>query len=476
MLKLIIAGLAGLFIISVIYVLIRNKPDLWFWIFLNLFFDPGGYITEYFEGNIVGPLNISDFIIAGIVICLISEKINWKLIFQDQFFLRFLLLFILFAAYYYIVYGGIVPYFHDDFDYPTFLIKNRVFAYGFIILIAVYAFSLKGLTYFYTTTLSIGAICLSLYLITLITGINLIPVIEETRSGHREMMRISMGSYGLFDMIFPLTLIAYLLSKKINFILDYKVWLYYSAIVMLVTLLITLTRRTQLDIIWTILIIVMIISYLFRTGKISELSKLILPAVVVILALYFTFPKYVDYVSTIGQDVILLLTTGKDTKGNKDYRVSGADDLDVTKEYIRNNLFFGTGYTYLYWGPGYAYSPRGPKYSLAADAANEVPIYNLLFGFGIVGAIFMLPLYFMLLRLFFKLIKLLKLTLKNYLLDPITLIFSIYVLFMIAGKFTYRLYTISMDFTGLFFGQAAILIGLGFALYRKINLNMFREL
>ena len=62
-----------------------------------------------------------------------------------------------------------------------------------------------------------------------------------------------MASYGIFDMIFPLTLIAYILSGKIKYNLDYKIMLYYSGVIMLVTLLITLTRRTQIDIIWTVI-------------------------------------------------------------------------------------------------------------------------------------------------------------------------------------------------------------------------------
>jgi hypothetical protein len=475
MLKLILVGIVGLVIIYPLIIIIRNKPDIWFWIFLNLFFDPGGFVEGYLGGDIFGPFNISDAIIVGIIICLIFAKINWKIIFQDQFFLKFLSFLLLFAAYYYIAYGGIVPYFNDDFNYLSFLIKNRTFAYGFVIFIYVYAFSLMGLKYFYTITLFIGAICLTLYLITLLAGINLIPVIEEARSGHSEMTRISMVSYGLFDMIFPLTLIAYLLSNKIKFNLDYKFLLYFSGIIMLVTQLITLTRRTQIDIIWIVIIIVMIIAYLFQTGKISQLLKLVLPACVAILVFYFTFPKYVSYVSTIGQDVFLLLTTGKDTEGNKEYRVSGSDDLELTKEYIRNNILFGTGYSSIWGGKSLA-STRGDAYARARDAAGEVPIYFLFFGFGVVGAILMLPLYIMLLRLFINLIKLLKLTLINYISDPITLLFSIYVLSIVAGKFTYRLYTYSMDFTGGYLCFTGIFVGLGFALYRKIYLNIYKEL
>ena len=409
------------------------------------------------------------------LICLISAKINWSAIFQDKFLVRFLNYLLIFFAYYLIVYGGIVPYLYNDFDYPTFLIKNRVFAYGFIILFAVYAFSLRSLDYFYSITLSVGIICLTLFFVSLITGAGLIPVEESARYTGDEMKRIGMMGYGIFYLLFPVSLTTYLLSNKIILNLKYKNWLYYSGIIMIITLLITLTRRTQIDIIATILTLILIISYLFRTGKLSEMFKVLIPAVLVILVLYFTLPKYVGYIATIGEDTYLLLTTGKDSRGESDERISSSGDLDITKKYINENLLFGTGYTYLHWGRGYATSIRGDTFARAADAAGEVPIYYLLFGFGIVGAMLMVPLYYSMVKLFFSLARMLKLTLINYLQDPLTIIFSIYTLLFLAGKFTHRLYTLSLDFTGANLSGTAFIMGLGIALYRKLNLNLYNE-
>ena len=89
------------------------------------------------------------------------------------------------------------------------------------------------------------------------------------------MTRTAMGGYGLFDLIFPLALITFLLSRKIKLNLKYTWWLYYGGIIMIITQIITLTRRTQIDIIGTILIIVLIIAYIFRTGQVSEMIKII---------------------------------------------------------------------------------------------------------------------------------------------------------------------------------------------------------
>ncbi len=336
-------------------------------------------------------------------------------------------------------------------------------------------FSLRGLKYFYIVTLFIGIICLTLYLITLITGIKLIPIVEMQRYEGADMKRVGLYSYGIFYILFPMALIAYLLSRKISLHLSYRPWLYYGGLLMIITQLITLTRRTQIQVLGSIIILILIISYLFQTIKLSAIFKLAMPVILIILALYITLPKYIGYVAEIGEDAFLLLITGKDSRGEGDYRVSGTGDLDVVEKYINNNLFFGTGYTYLYWDKlRNARSSRGDTYAKAADAASEVPIYYLLFGYGFVGALLILPLYYMMLSLFFKLIIFLKLTLVNYLKDPLTIIFSILILLTIASKFTIDLYTLSEDFTGPKISETLVFMGIVFAIFRKLKLNIYK--
>ena len=474
MIKLFIAGIIGLVIIISLIIIVRNKPDFWFWIFLNLFFDPGGYVYGFLGGTLVGPLHITDVFISGIIICLMSAHVNWKVLFEDQFLRKYLFFLVIFTLYYYIVYGGVVPYLQNDLDYNTFLVKNRVFAYGFIILISVYVFSLRGLYYFYTSTLFVGTICLTLYFITLITGIPLIPIEEMARYTGEDMKRIFMMDYGLFYSLFGLSLIVYFLSKKIKLDLRFKYVLYYSGIIMIMAQLITLTRRTQIDLIASVLIIILIISYLFRTSKLSSILKIITPAFVVILIMSFTFPKYIGYIAEIGEDTFLLMTTGFDSRGQSDQRVSGNREYEVVKDYINKNLFFGTGYTKLYWKDGRATSSRGINFARAADAAGEVPIYYLFFGYGLVGAVLLLPLYIIMGQLFFKVLKSLRFILINFLGKPLLIVFSIFILSFIAGKFTYNFYNLSLDFTGANLSFTSVFMGIGMALLRMSYTNIFK--
>lgn len=476
MIKLLfIAIVAIIFIFSAI-IIIRNKPDLWFWIFLNLYFDPGGYVYVYLGGNLAGPLHITDVFISGMALCLFSINANWRAVFQDQFLKRFLIFLFFYSLYYFIVFGGVMPFYHNDFDYPTFLIKNRIFIYGIFILLAVYAFASRSLYYFYTTTIAVSSIILTLFFITLITGIELIPVWKFARSTEGEMMRISIMGYGLGSYLFPIALITYLISKKINLNLKYKNWLYYTGIVLIVTYLLTLTRRTQIDIIGISLLITLIIAYLFRMGKLSALMKVIIPAMVVTLVMSLMFPKYVGYITEIGEDTFLLITTGRDSKGETDQRVSGDKDYKLVSKYIENNLFFGTGYTYLYWQDGRATSARGKEFAAARDAAGEVPIYFMIFGFGLSGAFLILLLYIVMAQMFFKIIRLLRLTLTNYFGDPFIIIYGAFVLLIIASKFTIKLYNLSLDFDTAYIGHTAIIMGVGFVIHRKLQVNLMKEL
>lgn len=471
MIVLFLYGIVGLLLLSAFLIIIKNKPEFWFWLFLNLYFDPGGYILGFFDGKLIGPLNLTDVIIAGMVICLISANFSFEVFYRDSFFKKFLFFLSIYITYYFVVFGGITPYLQNDFNYPTFLLKNRTFIYGLFIMVSVYMFTLRGLKLFYLTTLFIGVVCLSLYLITILTGIELIYLWALQREG-TDMTRIAMLNYGLFNMLFPLSLIVYLVSRKFDLKIPFKNWLYSAGIIFILSEILTLTRRTQIDIIGTAIIISLLTAYLLRTGKLSSLLKPVIPALVVVLVLYFTFPDYVGYMTKTAENTFLLITTGEDSEGQSDQRVSGTGDYELVKEYMTNNLFLGSGYSHVYWlGRGRVTSSRGTDFGIMADAAGEVAIYNLIFSFGIIGAVVMLPLFYLIGKLFFKLIKLLRNVLVNYLDDPMLLVFSLYFSVTVVSWFTIKFYDLSNQFLGHRLSYTAIFVGIGFALYRRITLK-----
>lgn len=454
-------------VIPIVY-LIKRNPDLAFWFFLNIYFDPGGYVDYYLGNKIFLNLYMSDIAVIMILFCLFSINTNYRIISKDQFLIKFLKVFLVFAFYYFIVYGGIIPYLNNDLDYFLFLQKSRSFFYYIIILTSVYIFAMRGLKYFYMTTLFIGFIILSALLITLITGLKIIPIFSLQRYAESEMMRISIYSWGLFHILFPISFILYLFSRRIKLNIKYKKLAYIAGILMVIALLITLTRRYFISIPGTILIIILLNSYIFRKSKALALAKILIPLGAVLVIINLTLPKYIDYIADISQDTFQLLTEGSDTRGEGEYRVSGTGDLEISKKYISDNFIFGTGYTYLYWGESdIARSSRGMIYASAMDAAQEVPVYYIFFGYGLAGFIIMLFLYSFLIRLFLRLYSLTKKKINLLTGYPYEILFTILILYMIADKFTFSLYGLGNDFTT---PSSGIFIGIGFALLRKLEI------
>ena len=448
-----------------------EKPDISFWIYLNLYFDPGGYVSGFLGGNIFGRFNITDIIIVGIVFTLIAIKPNFFVIKRNQLFKQFVPILFVYLFYYFFIYGYVSPSIHEDLNYPLFLLKSRNMLYGLIILFATYFFSLRNLMYFYSVTLFFGVVSLSLFALTIITGVNFVPVVRFARYTDSNMMRTVMTSYGLYYSVFSLSIIVYLLSwiGKLN--LKYKKLLYYAGILMIFTLLITLTRRVIIDIIGTILLSILMITYIFRTDKIVAVAKFIIPALSLVIILTLVMPKYIGYILTVTQDTFSLITTGKDTRGVSDYRVSGEGALSDVKKSIGKNFWIGNGYTYLQFNgeSNQATSPRGDKYAEMADAAFEVPIYYTLFGFGIFGLIIILMLYFVIVQLFVKILIIIKN--RNILtkIKPITLVITFFIMLAIIKMFTIQLFTLGSDFFIASFPGMAVTFGIAFATYYKLN-------
>lgn len=447
--------------------LIKRNPDLMFWILLNIYFDPGGYISYYFGGKLISRLYISDIVILPIIFCLFALKTSYKIIYKDKFLTSFLKAFLIFVAYFFVVYGGIIPYLNNDLDYILFLQKNRQFLYYVIILISAYIFALRGLKYFYLTTLFIGFTMLSAFLISVVTGLNIIPIMLMERYEGSNMMRIFIYSWGLFTILFPISFILFLFPRRIKLHTKYRKLAYIAGMLMVLTLLVALSRRNFIDIPGTILIIVLLNSFIFRRNKALAMAKILIPLGATLVIINLTLPKYIDYISDISQDTFDLLTRGKDTRGEGEYRVSGTGDLEITKKYISDNFIFGTGYSYIHWGElGESITSRGPVYAAAMDAAGEVPIYYIFFGYGLVGFIIMFFLYSFLIRLFLKLFSLTRERIIHLIEHPYDVLFIIYLLYWIAEKFTFSFWGLGNDFTS---PESGIYIGIGFALLKKLK-------
>ena len=119
-------SLIGSFYVALVvfaFVLQKTKPALSYWILLNMYFDPGGYLRYMFP--LTGQLNQMDIIILLVLIVTYVSNFKFKPIIADPFLKTFIKALAAYLLFYLIIYGGITPALHDDFRYETFLLKNR---------------------------------------------------------------------------------------------------------------------------------------------------------------------------------------------------------------------------------------------------------------------------------------------------------------------------------------------------------------
>jgi hypothetical protein len=467
-----IIGLGYIFVVFTAIILVVRNPDLSFWLLLNMYFDPGGYIS-YINDQYFSRITFQDFLIIIILYLLIN---NWKSTFYNDSFKNFLKALFYFGLFYFIVYGGIVPILHDDFNYPIFLLKNRWVLYGLILMVSVYNFGLRGLKYLYLTTLFTGLVTLILYWLSILTNITLVQYSEFERYYGSAMYRIDLESYGIFYILFPLSVIVLVLSRYINLEISYKKTLYFVGMLMLISLIITLTRRTIIDIIGTVFIVSFLMSRLFNTKTNRIILRLLVPIIFAFLILWIAKPNYIGHFVQITTDTFVLLITGEDTRGISDSRISGGHHYPAVFETIGNNILLGTGYTFFHWefiksfGSEAATSTRGLEFGQMADAAQEIPIINMFFSFGIIGFILLIALYYKILRLATHIYKYLKRNMNYAIkLSPFVVVFSFYFIVVVFKLFTYNIWSLGDQFIGSKFQQNAFWIGLGFAVFSSFK-------
>jgi hypothetical protein len=313
---------------------------------------------------------------------------------------------------------------------------------AFLLIRPIYFFVKFGMEVQFKIVIYLAAICLTIYFISLISGLKLIPIATGDRYINSGIMRITLWSYGLFDWVLNLSLIVLLLKIKVK----NKKLLFYSGLLMAFSIVLTLTRRELLDRVFSLFIILILVNYLLRSHRKIQLIKLLLPLAIVMGLLGITFPKYIGYVNNEYKSIESLTTTGKDRAGNEDYRFAGTGDVVLMKELIRENLFFGVGFTrYSLEDLSNLRASNNPLAGLYAG--GELPYLGSIGKMGIFGLLMFLPVYILVLQMSLKLFRVIKnndinIFLKN---NYYELIFAVFSLAFIINKFTFTLYNIFVE-------------------------------
>lgn len=461
---LVISGL------SLYFLLTKKYIDWLFWFIFILYSDPGGLLEGYFQGDLIGRVNFNDVFFVIMFLATISVRSKRHV---DMHFKRIFNILLFIIIYIGLIYGLILPLYFDRSDFLMFAYKSReYYIYSLPVMYFVYIFSIRSLDIFFNMMLVISVVIMTLYFMTLILGIDVIPVYTVTRSGSEVgNERLYMPSYGYIVWYLFIGIIYYFAGNKFRKIKKRKYYLlYYITITMSAAIFLTLTRRNILDIIFGFFIIMVYCSYLISKSYAGNMIKLSFFGFAIIIIYSIFFPNNYNDLKIVSGDTFSLLTKGETEKGESDYRVTGTGDLDIAKNIIANNLIFGTGYVPWIWADVVNEKGQGNELAIAWDASAEVPIYGGIMRFGIIGVIIFTVFYWKLVKYIIRIAINLKRNMHkindkhiNYFLVLIFIIYSF------ISKFTYQLYSLYGEFYGYGLLNLCILLGMFFGVVRKLN-------
>jgi hypothetical protein len=463
----------GIFFALLLYSFTGNRnTHIVFWLALALMFDPGGFFNYTLGGVFFGPIKFNDAFFLLVTICFLSAKdIHLKELKYDKPFLRFIKYFIFLEIYYVVIFGWLTPYLNginSDNIFSLFVLKERSTMYGFFVAIYVYFFAKKGLFYHYKIIVFTGLICLSLFIIGYITGTSFVETFVDDRYSGEELQRVGMLSYGLFQVILSMALIIYFFSSKFKVSIPLKRSIFIGGALMFITYMLTLTRRTLIETAVLPFIILWVRARITNTPV--KYGKIIGVFILGIILLGVTAPRYLNWVGRIYKDIGSLVTTGKDTRGEEEYRLSRTGNLLYVKENIKKRPFLGTGFLWMVYSDTEERILAGDTYAAAWYASREVPFYNALFSRGILGLVLYIPVYIFILKTLIVLFKLLKERVNEFIARaPVFYIMGLVVIIEFLQFFTVRAYNLFGSFSGPFFMvYCGLLYSISFT-FKKIN-------
>jgi O-Antigen ligase len=428
---------------------IRNTY-ITFWISLAFYFDPGGFFSNAFGSVFFGHLKYYDAFFLLMTICFLSANdIHLKELNFDKLFLRFVKYFVFLEIYYVTIYGWLTPYLNginSDNNFSLFILKERTTVYGLFIVIYVYLFAKRGLLYHYKLIVFTGVFCLVLFIIGYLSGRSFVPTTVGDRYSGEELERVGMLSYGLFQVILSMALIIYFFSSKFKVSFPLKKLVFIGGALMFLASMLTLTRRTLIEIAILPFIILWVRARITNTT--IKYGKIIAVFILGIILLGVLAPRYINWVGRMYKDIGSLVTTGKDTRGETEYRLSRTGNMIYVKENIKKRPFLGTGFLWILYSDSNERILAGDTYAAAWWAAREVPVYYAFFSRGILGFVLYIPVYIFILKALIVLYKLLKERFNEFIVRfPILCIMGLVVFIEFLLLFSISAYTLFGSFS-----------------------------
>ena len=405
-------------------IVIESSSKVKFIIFCFLVYfmlDPGGFLTAYFSKGVLMGVSFIDIITVIIVILTFLDKNSARLFFKNRMAKNIFLSLLVFIIYRIIIWGIIASgYSYQDF-LRLVIVRERVSLYSFLLLIPFYMFFIKnGFKMFYNIIIFSSIIIVALYFITIIFGINIIPVVAYKRELGSEVNRYLLWGYGLIFFLIPSSILIYLNKIKIK----YKNINYTGATLALLLIFISLTKNLYIEV-FGYFIAISFLSRLLLKYKISKTILMVsILSIVIIITTNIIFYEYIALAEKQVNNIFSLATTGIDTEGNMNRNWATPYIMAEIKE----NLFIGTGHGYM----------KFQNYdSIQAFDATDYPFLTHIMQYGVIGISIYLFYYYFLLKIIIRIIRQFKNLPRKTILDNFKyeLIVSISVIGLFAGHF-----------------------------------------
>lgn len=413
-----------------------------FWISFVLYFNPAGIFSSLSEGNLISKLKYFDLLFLSMMFAwYLSGYWRNRIVENNRSFRFFLITLTLYVVYMFAVYGFIVPSVYDYQDVGMFLQKHRQYLFSIPIFISVYQFACYQLNAFIKPLLFISAISMGTYFVSLIFGLDIIPVMTWSRFGEND--RIAPLSYGLAKWFIAMGFFAIFTGMNLK-----NKNIFYSMInlfLMVLAITLTLTRREYVEIFFVI-VFSAILSNNIRPGFVMKgMKNIILAFFIFAGTIFLLFPQYLSFSSQLASQLTGMVM--EDNPGpDSDYRVTGKGDLIIAKDLIAEHPLFGIGYYPAQWDKIVEMKKSGILLGLALDASSEVPIYGAFMRMGFIGLILPSIIHISLLLLSIKSIKSIKGYIPYFNERPMEFLLYLNFIYMFISLFTIDLFALFLEY------------------------------
>ncbi len=319
------------------FLVVNRWPDYAFWIIILLLFDPTGHFSVYLGKDSLGGFYYRDFLFAMAFLPLLSSGVGVKAAFSYRPFLILLGVQLLFLLYHLFIYG----YWQTGNGWGYLLryvvVRERMTVFGFLLIIPVFVMARRNLSFFLDLLVLSTVVIYILYFVTILTGMDLIPVWQAERYKGSGILRYSMMSTGLTDMLVPVAF--FVLARKVPY--GFKNMLFAGVAMVIMASLLSLTKSTYLNLAGLITAS-LFLYYLFYRASIPGLFGILAgPALAVLLLMFVVFPEYPGLAFRQVQDLWFFITGDAYTSGMVEGRL--VNQWPAHLALINERPLFGTG-------------------------------------------------------------------------------------------------------------------------------------